>query len=71
MFKASISILTPHTVHSGNAMCRSPKQAARTAMRIAEGKLDRFDRTHGTCSSIGGEWMSISKNGNEIFNNFR
>ena len=66
MHTVSAQIVTPHTTHIGTAACRSPKRAVELAKSRALDALYRWDYEHGHCSSIGIEWLVISRNGNVI-----
>jgi hypothetical protein len=68
-YSASAQIVTPHTTHVGAAICRSPKRAVELAKSRACEALHRWDCQHGHCSSIGMEWLVISRNGNVIHSN--
>lgn len=65
-FKAYIQIVTPHTVHCGKGMSRSPKRAYDDACRQALRKLYAWDREHRHCSSIGMEWFHLERGNNVI-----
>lgn len=66
-YSASAQIVTPHTTHIGVAVCRSPKRAVELAKSRACDALWRWDREHHHCSSIGIEWLVISRNGNVVY----
>jgi len=65
-YTASAQIVTPHTAHIGTAACRSPKKAVKLAKSRARDALNRRAHEHKHCSSIGIEWLVISRNGNVI-----
>jgi hypothetical protein len=66
MHTVSAQIVTPHTCHVGIASCRSPKQATRLAKEQATRLLRRWDNEHSHCSSIGMEWLVMSRDGKII-----
>jgi hypothetical protein len=66
IYSASAQIVTPHTTHVGTAMCRSPKRAVNLAKARACDALWKWDSEHSHFSSIGIEWLVISRDGNVI-----
>ena len=66
MHTVSAQIVTPRTTHVGAAICRSPKRAVELAKSRALDALYRWDHQHGHCSSIGIEWLVISRDGDVI-----
>jgi len=66
MHTGTATIVTPHKVHIGTGICRSPKRAVELAKSRALDALYRWDHEHGHCSSIGMEWLVISRDGNIV-----
>jgi hypothetical protein len=66
MFKATFTIVIPDTAVSGKGMSKSPKRAVAQAQSNAWDALVAHDRQFRCCSSIGMEWLHLSRNGVKI-----